>query len=271
MSYYSLENWAFEQWGPIARVISKSVFALVIILLAVLVSWILVRLIRKRMDNGMGRLTVFTTLAQVVVWLVAALIICEPVFGIQPTAVATALGVGSLILSLGLSTTVSNIVAGIQLTTHHVVRPGDHIELGSYRGEIKTITWRNLTILDTNGDTEVIPNSLLNSTTLKVLNPKNRYKHLIDVEVRPLSDLVAVGEDIIASGNAALQAGGWFMEDYPVEVKFLESSAFGVRASVRIFLRDEDTTIPATDAVMRALKQKPYLSDVTNPPEQQGE
>ena len=266
VGYQTLEEWAVSQWGVYARFISKAVFAIAIILLAILISKLLVKLIHERLGGRAGQVTVFVTLTRVTVWLAAALVLCEPLLGIQPAAIAAALGVGSLIISLGLQDTISNVIGGIQLTTHKVISPGDHIELGEYRGQVLDITWRNTTIIDTEGNIEVIPNASLNKTTVKVLNEKNGYKHCFDILVRPLVDLDAVGEDIVAAADAVLEEGGWQQPGYPSEVMFLDSSAYGVRASVRVFLKEEDMTVPAIDAVMRALKQKPYLSDVTSIP-----
>ena len=86
---------------------------------------------------------------------------------------------------------------------------------------------------------------------------------MFDIEVRPTSDLDTVAADIVESAKRVLEERGYLQEGLDPVVMFGGSTAYGVQASVRIYVNSELVVVPAIDAVMRALKQRPYLSNAT--------
>lgn len=235
----------------------------------IIISAIVTRLIRKFVNTKLantaaGGTSFFVNIGRAVVWVVFASFLCEPMFGVQPHTIITALGVTSLVVSLGLQSTVANVFAGFQIMSHHLFTAGDHIQVGEFRGEVVDVTWRETTIRDLNGDVEVIPNALLNTTTLVKYTVDNGYRHLFDLEIRPDADLDATAADICTRADAALDALGIRQEGYGTKVFYLDATAYGVRASVRIYVKREEDTSPGRDAVLRAIQRQPYLSDCTN-------
>ena len=61
----------------------------------------------------------------------------------------------------------------------------------------------------------------------------------------------------------ALDDCGWRSSEH-TEVRFIGSTANGVRTSIRIFLKDIEYTTRSMDVVMRAIGQRGYLADWTN-------
>jgi small-conductance mechanosensitive channel len=263
IDYFGLEKWAISTFGEGAAIFSKVFFVVAVITLAIFISRVLIKQINKRLGGGNRTVTIFITAARVSVWLAAALVLCEPVLGLEPSAFLAALGVGSLVISLGLQSTIANIIAGIQLTTHNSIRVGDHIIIGEYRGWVTDISWRNISIIDIDGNDVTIPNALSDTTVFKILNDKNSHRHDIRVEVRPTSDLDMVAQDICSRADKALADGGWACSDFPTEVRFAGSTAYGTQAIIRIHINREEDTPDAVDAVVRSIKQQEYLSDAT--------
>ena len=73
----------------------KIIFLLVAIVAALLITKGLARVMRKVLDRtDMPSASIFINIMRVLVWILAASIVLQPVFGISPTTLMTALGVG---------------------------------------------------------------------------------------------------------------------------------------------------------------------------------
>ena len=88
-------------------------------------------------------------------------------------------------------------------------------------------------------------------------------RHELECDIKPGLDLDAVAADIERLADEVLDQRGWHAEE-PAEVRFVGSTANGVRASVRFYLKDIEYTTRAMDALMRAIGQRGYLADWTN-------
>ena len=105
--------------------VAKSIFVAVVIIATLLVQYVLVRAMRKALDNSnIPSASIFINIVRAILWLVALLSLMQPIFGINPTGLVAALGVGSVIISLGLQATVANIMSGLGLMLGKVVEPG---------------------------------------------------------------------------------------------------------------------------------------------------
>ena len=134
---------------------------------AILVQHFVVGAARKAIDgSNLPSATIFINLLRALVWAFALLAVLKPVFGVEPTAFITALGVTSLVVSLGLQDTISNLVGGLGLMTARVVKPGDQVGVGSVTGEVVDVTWRSTLVRSRGGSVDLIPNSVLNKTGL---------------------------------------------------------------------------------------------------------
>ena len=79
----------------------KIIFLLVAIVAALLITKGLARVMRKVLDRtDMPSASIFINIMRVLVWILAASIVLQPVFGISPTTLMTALGVGGIAVSL---------------------------------------------------------------------------------------------------------------------------------------------------------------------------
>ena len=152
----------------------KIIFLLVAIVAALLITKGLARVMRKVLDRtDMPSASIFINIMRVLVWILAASIVLQPVFGISPTTLMTALGVGGIAVSLGLKDTVANVISGFGLMLGKVIQPGDLVSVAGTAGVVKDITWRQTVVRERNGNEMVIPNSVLNTASLEKLTPSN--------------------------------------------------------------------------------------------------
>ncbi|MBF0916347.1 MAG: mechanosensitive ion channel, partial [Atopobium sp.] len=143
--------------------IFKLVIFVVVFLVAFLVERFAIKLSKKALDSSkLPSASIFVNILRGVIWTFAILAVLQPVFGIQPTAFVTALGVTSIALSFGLQDTISNLVGGLGLMLVGVVKPGDKVSIGTISGEVIDMNWRSTIVRARGGRVDIIPNSVLN-------------------------------------------------------------------------------------------------------------
>jgi len=201
--------------------------------------------------------SILVNIVRCAIWALALLLVLEPVFGIQPTAFIAALGVTSIALSFGLQTTISNVISGLGLMVGRVIEVGDWIEVGGYQGVVTDITWRSTTIKALIGDIIVIPNSVLNDTTLRKLHPLSARAVTIGVEIDPACDLREVEREIAADVEAATKA--WRDPALPIDLIGQGFGTLGFRIDIRVPLVTMNDGFYARRAIMEACAGKDWL------------
>ena len=121
----------------------------------------------------MPNASIFINILRAVVWTLAVGTVLQPVFGINPTTIFTALGIGGLAVSLGMKDTIANIIGGFGLMLGRVIQPGDLVNVAGTDGVVEDINWRQTVVRERNGNIKIIPNSILNTASLEKLNPSN--------------------------------------------------------------------------------------------------
>ena len=234
---------------------------LAIMLLFIVFAYHLIyKLIKSKLPNYTAESSLLRNILKFLAFLLMGASVLDLIFGIDATGIIAALGVSSVMVSIGLQDTVANIAAGIMLVMHHIFGIGDTIEIGGYRGVVQDLTWRETTILDFNGDIQSIPNKIFNSTTVNVLNESNKIRHIFEIEVRFDADLEQVAHEICSKADAALDAAGMRAPNMPTKVFFMGSTAYGVVGSMRVYLKEEPMRTPARDCVMRAIEGSPWFA-----------
>ena len=136
-----------------SELVGKIVFLAVTVAVALLVQRVVVRIARKALDaSDVPSASLFINVLRALIWSLALIAVLEPVFGIQPTAFVTALGVVSVAISLGLQDTISNLIGGLSLLLGHVIKPGDHVVVGGVTGTVADVTWRTTAVVDQIGN-----------------------------------------------------------------------------------------------------------------------
>lgn len=246
----------------------KLIFLGIVLVLSVLIQHVVVKLARKALDSShVPSASIYINLLRTLIWSFALLAVLEPVFGIQPTAFVTALGVTSIVISLGLQDTVANVIGGLNLMMSKVVVPGDQVRVGSVVGEVVDINWRSTKVMSRGGTTEVIPNSVLNKNSISRLTGWDYSDCPINIVVSCEADLAAVEKDIVRELKTVLS--DVLEPDFKIEVLFSELTPVGVRCTIHAHVNARIGLSIARDRAIRALAQKPWLSRLSWPGEAQ--
>ncbi|MCH9276896.1 mechanosensitive ion channel family protein [Bifidobacterium amazonense] len=226
------------------------------------VAWVAVKgiskLLRKVLDRtDMPSASIFINIVRVLVWVFAASIVLQPVFGINPTTLMTALGVGGIAVSLGLKDTVANVISGFGLMLGKVIQPGDLITVAGTTGVVKDITWRQTVVRERNGNEMVIPNSVLNTASLEKLTPGNEALVTVPFTAKAGGDVATIERrivDAVAAGTASVAEEG----TRPI-VKFTGFSPYGIEGQVLVFAKPDLLPSTARDAAVRALAGADFI------------
>lgn len=241
------------------ELLAKIVFFVATVIVAFIIQAIVTRAIRRVFEKGnVPRGSIVVNLAVALIWFLALLAVLEPVFGVQPTAFVAALGVVSIAVSFGLQNTVANIISGLGLMLAHVIEVGDWVEVGSYQGVVTDITWRATTIRSIVGDVIVIPNSVLNTTTLRKMSPLSARSVTIPLDIHPEVDLAEV-ERIIRE-DVEKAAAPYI--DPEIGILLIEQGygSFGFRLDVRVGIKSWDDGLAVRSAIAQACAGHSWLA-----------
>ncbi|MDO5118605.1 MAG: mechanosensitive ion channel family protein [Coriobacteriales bacterium] len=237
--------------------------AIVVVGAYLLSRWITSMVRRTFGDSSVAGVTLILNIVRAILVGGAAYFVAENVFDIELSGLVQAFGITTLVVTLSMQELMVNVVAGIQILVTKLFSVGDQIEVDGVRGEVLDINWRQTVIRDKDNDPHVIPNSQLMNKTFMRRDGKMAQRYTIELDIKPGLDLDRIAADIEHIADEVLTKHGWKAEE-DSEVRFIGSTANGVRASVRIFMTDIAYTTRGQDAVMRAIGQRGYLADWTN-------
>lgn len=230
----------------------KLIWLVIVLVVALVVNRIVSRVLRRILDRSqIPSASIFVNLMRVLVWCVAAAMVLQPVFGINPATLITALGIGGVAISLGLKDTIANIIGGFGLMLGHVIQPGDLVTIQGVTGTVHDITWRQTVIETRSGDHMVIPNSVLNTTALTRLTPASEGLATIDFTAKVSNDSAAVSQDMLERVERA--TADMALDGQPPLVRFTGFSPYGITGQVLVFAREGVLPSTIKDAATRAI------------------
>ncbi len=212
--------------------------------------------------------SLFVNIIRVILWSLAVLIVLKPVFGITPSTLLTALGVGGVALSLGMQDTISNLIGGFMLMMGKVISPGDTIKINDSIGTVKDITWRHTIIRERSGNEIWIPNSVLNSTQLEKLPSANAAFTTIPFTMRGDTDVSMASKRILelvgrATANISLKKTN-------PSVRFTGFTPYGISGEVVLYAAHGVSFAQISDAASRAIAGENYIVQNGNEQAQPG-
>ncbi len=146
---------------------------LLIIAIVMLITWIVEHCIfkvlshmGKRKNDPLPSSSIFANIARICIWFLGVATALKICFNVDITAFVAAMGVGGIAISLGFQDTLLNLIGGLQVSMGRLVEPGQYIQVLNQCGRVTDISWRHTTILDSDGKTHMIPNSLMNKNSL---------------------------------------------------------------------------------------------------------
>lgn len=210
------------------------------------------RVLRRVLDSSqIPSASIFVNLTRVTIWVTGTAMVLQPVFGINPTTLITALGVGGVAISLGLKDTIANIIGGFGLMLGRVIQPGDLVTIQGVTGTVHDITWRQTVVRTRSGDMMVIPNSVLNTAALTKLTPASEGMATLEFTAKASGDPSAISQDILDRVTKA--TADVTLEGQPPLVKFTGFSPYGMTGQVLVFAREGVLPSTVRDMAARAI------------------
>lgn len=219
---------------------------------------------RRLLGTTVGEISLLVNIVRAVIAVVVVYFLCENVLHVEMGGIVQALGVTTLVVSLGLQDLIKSVVAGILIVVGDIVSVGDQVMLSEHRGEVMDINWHQITIRDRDGISHIIPNSALMGGSFMRLQGKMACRHMFECDIAPGVNLPLVKMDIEALAANVLTKNGWIAEGHQPQVMFIGSTAFGTKASIRVFISDIEYAVRSMDAVMCAISERGYLADCTH-------
>ena len=116
----------------------------------------------KKLEDKKGRAgTVSTVLASIVKYVAALLAFCWglSIIGVNVSTIFASVGIVALIIGFGAESLVADLVTGIFILFENEYNVGDVIEVDGFRGTVKEIGIRTMSLKDAGGNIKIINNS----------------------------------------------------------------------------------------------------------------
>ena len=234
----------------------KVAIAAVIVIATAIVSHFVTRIIRRIMQvdgSPLPSSSILVNIGRAVIWVIGVSSMLSSCFGVDVNALIAALGIGGVALSLGLQDTVKNFIGGLQVTLMGIVHPGDHIIVGGVEGIVHDVTWRQTKVIDFENTTHLIPNALINSTTVQKIEPSLLVITMLSFtnDGRDLDEMIREMERLAKEAVekvTPLEKDPWIL--------LTQIGEYGTWAKMRFVLKDATYAREARDAALRAVS--PY-------------
>lgn len=247
--------------------LGTAIACVIIVLATMFASFLMTRFIHSIMGKGKNKLpqsTIFVNVARVAVWIIGLSILLSSCFDINVGAMFTALGIGGIAISLGFQDTLSNLIGGLQVSLSGLLKPGDHVTVGSNVGVVRDITWRHTSIVNSSDQVIVVPNSVINSQALIKMRPTTYVSLPMHVTTVPDNGgLDTVATDIENAANTALNKACISVKK-PAAMTFSGVTDRSFTGSLSFTVHDSRDTSKATDLVLRAVAPYVHASFFSN-------
>lgn len=232
--------------------VAKIIAAIIIFVVVGCISHFVVKWLRhimRRDDNSIPQSSIFVNIARGIIWGIGICLVLDSCFNVNMSALIAALGVGGIALSLGFQDTLSNLIGGVQISFMRIVKPGDNIQVGNNKGVVQDVTWRHATIKNRNGETVIIPNSVISKNAVVHLPPPERVS--VPFLASSSANLDSMAEQVASiARTTALEYAGIVEEP---NVIFTEVTAEGIVGKVLLEINDAAQATPVSDAITRAI------------------
>ena len=246
----------FKQW-------LGQIYVAVIIVLAAICLWKLADIIRLWYKEKTAHLEerhrndAAVSLGEVAirsVILVSGLVLILNHFGVNISALWTAIGIGGLALSLAAQDTLANMISGLIILLDQPFRNGDRIgiqELNTW-GDVVSIGLRSTRIRTRDNRLVIVPNaSISNNQVVNYTYPDPRYRIQTEIGVAYGTDLRLVRQVIVDS----LKGVEGIIPDMPVDVLFMEWGDSEMVLRVRWWIESYIDARRSTDQVNEHIYQ----------------
>lgn len=231
-----------------------------IAIFVLLAAWGAAKLVRRAVHELLRRgdfrqtlVSLFETLAGVLIWLIGVMIASTIIFpGITPASLLAVLGLGSVAVGFAFKDIFENFLAGILIMLRKKINIGDVIECEAVQGRVEQITLRDTYLRHLSNELVLVPNAYLFKNPLKILTDAPLRRHEVEVGVAydvDLDDAARVISEAVAGVDVVDTAR-------PVEVFAKEFGDNSINFLVRWWAGSTPVQAHASrDKVVRAIKR----------------
>lgn len=231
---------------------TNAVGALVLLIVAWIVAGIVARIVRKSLQRTRFDETLSKFFVRLIWWVVvlAAVIGCLGIFGVETTSFAAVIGAAGLAVGLAFQGTLSNFASGVMLLAFRPFKVGDVVTVAGQTGTVDEISVFTTTLDTFDNRRFIIPNSAIFGSTIENVTHHLRRRADVDVGVSYDADIDRTRE-VLEKAAASVEGG---LQD-PAPVVFLVGlGASSVDWSVRVWAKKEDFGA-VKQATIRAVKR----------------
>jgi small-conductance mechanosensitive channel len=158
---------------------------------------------RPDADGRRGVPRLVLAVPRLLVLLVVGWVLVDSIWGVDLTVALTALGVGSLVISFALQSTLGGLASGLLLLADRPFRPGDWILADEVEGRVVDVSWRSSRIEDRNGDLVVVPNAqLAEGTIVNFDEPSRVHRVVVSLQIAYPNPPTLAKEMLLAAARA---------------------------------------------------------------------
>lgn len=226
--------------------------------LAIIIAGTLLRIIIKLLSKNKTitkktSVAVLQLLSNLVKYVIVIVIICVALdaFGVDTAAIIGGLGIFALIIGLGVTSLIEDIVAGIFIISERTFDIGDIIVVDGFRGTVVSIGVRSTKIADVGGDIRTMRNSSIGA----VVNLTDRQScAALTIPIAPGESLVQVEEIIRSTDLSEISKSCDKMIGNPIYLGLCEITAKGVQMLLFIAGCMEENRYDVERALYHGLK-----------------
>ncbi len=148
----------------------------------------------KKIDNRKRNtiISIFNNFVRYTLIILCALIILDAL-GVETKAIITSLGVAGLVIGLSFQDILKDFIAGMFIILENQYAVGDHITIGTFRGEVISFGLKTTKILSYTGLIKTIPNRYVDQAINHSINNvivKIKIPFPIDYNIEKTSELI---------------------------------------------------------------------------------
>ena len=208
-------------------------------------------------------LTFFRSLSRILVTIITFVILLSH-FGIEPSALVTTMGIGTLAVALAAQETLSDFISGFMIMLDQPFSIGDRVELQEIDtwGDVVEVGLRSTRILTRDNRLVTVPNSVIGKGLIvNYSDPSTVYRVQTHVGVAYGTDLEAARSIMIS----ALKEESWVMLEMPIEALMLEFGENALTFRVRCWIENYVETRRVLDKMNSALYQALRKAEIIIP------
>ena len=251
-------NWVRETTG--LYWISLILTGILILVLTFIVSIFVCRIAKRLLTHDKVALpatSIYLNIIRIAIWLMGISIFLSTCFSVDVSGIVAALGVGGIAISLGFKDTLANLISGVQVASCKIMKPGDHVLIGTNSGIVEDITWRHTLIKNMYNEIVIVPNSVINSSAIIQKNPFNHVRVHIHLHSKN-EGLDKICDKLSSDITEVVKNYGTLKQDVGIMFSSIEDGS--AKGTINVVFKDEISGPKAAkikDAIVKLIA--PYL------------